>query len=85
MKEETKDGCIKAGKGGQECGGGRGKLRVISIWRVRKEERNSEETEREAAKTGHCMKQNRAEAEEQGVLQGMVSCRATVSNRYCSI
>lgn len=37
------------------------KLRVISIRRERKEARNSEETERESAKTGHCMKQNRTE------------------------
>lgn len=45
MKEETKDRDIKARKGGQECDGGG----VISIWRVKKEERNREETEREAA------------------------------------
>lgn len=68
MKEETKDKHIKAGKGGQEWDGGGGKLRVIPIWRVRKEERNSVETERGAAKmlkgkAGHCMKQNRGEAE----------------------
>lgn len=67
MKEETKDKRIKVGKGGQEWDGGGEKLRVIPIWRVRKEERNSVETETEAAKmrgkAGHCMKQNRAEEE----------------------
>lgn len=44
MKEETKDTCIKAGKGGQELDGGwdrRGgeKLRVIPTWRVKEGEK----------------------------------------------
>lgn len=59
---------VKAEKGGQEWDGGGGKLRVISIWRVKKEETNSEEIEREAAnmeerKAGYCVECNRAEAE----------------------
>lgn len=55
----------KSGKGGQVGGGrGGGKPRVIFIWRVKKEEKNSNEAQREAAnmekgKAGQYMKPNR--------------------------
>ena len=55
------------GKGGQEWDGGGGKLRVISIWRIRNVKKNSEHTEREVRETeegeaSHCRKQKRTEA-----------------------
>lgn len=63
---------IKAGKRRPRVGWGRGKLRVISIWRVKREERNSGEKSRPLHET----KLNAGRIE-QGVLQGILSDRLT--------